>query len=153
MKIFNIRNLKLHVSYCETGEGSLCCSYHHCRLMYKHSYFFSLQISFIPNKYSELLSEFLINMNCCILKGRNMLSNDFTCIKGQAASVVDYCLIPHEDLNKFSEFSVHKTTDLINDINIIDTLEPKNSKPDHSILTWKKLSANLTGSLTMILLK
>ena len=94
-------------------------------------------IDFTSYKYGELLCEFLINTNCCILNGRNMLSNDYTCIKGQGASVVDYCLIPHEDLNKFTEFNVHKTTDLINDINIIDTIEPETSKPDHSILTWK----------------
>ena len=28
-------------------------------------------------------------------------------------------------------------TGLINEINIIDTIEPDTSKPDHSILTWK----------------
>ena len=28
-------------------------------------------------------------------------------------------------------------TDLINEIIIIDTIEPDTSKPDHSILTWK----------------
>ena len=60
-----------------------------------------------------------------------------TCIKSQGASVVDYCLVPHEDLNKFTQFKVLTVTGLINEINIIETIEPDTSKPDHSILTWK----------------
>ena len=66
-----------------------------------------------------------------------MSSNDYTCIKSQGASVVDYCLVPHEDLDKFTEFKVHKVSDLLNEIDIIDTIEPDTSKPDHSTLTWK----------------
>ena len=58
-------------------------------------------------------------------------------IKSQCASVVEYCLVPHEDLYKFTQFKVHKVTDLINEIDIIDTIEPDTSTPDHSILTWK----------------
>ena len=66
-----------------------------------------------------------------------MSSNDNTCIKSQGASVVDDCLVPHDDLYKFTQFKVHKVTDLINEIDIIDTIEPDTSKPHHSILTWK----------------
>ena len=80
---------------------------------------------------------FLVDTNCCLLNGRNMSTNDYTCIKSQGASVVDYCLVPHEDLYQFTQFKVHKVTDLINEIDIIDTIEPDTSKPDHSILTWK----------------
>ena len=94
-------------------------------------------IDFTSNKNGELLCEFLIDINCCILNGRNMTSNDYTCIKSQGASVVDYCLVPHEDLDKFTQFKVHKVTDLINEIDIIGSIEPGTSKPDHSILTWK----------------
>ena len=94
-------------------------------------------IDFTSNKYGELLCDFMIDTNCCILNGRNMSSNDYTCIKSQGASVVDYCLVPHEDLDKFTQFKVHTVTDLINEINIIDTIGPDTSKPDHSILTWK----------------
>ena len=94
-------------------------------------------VDFCSNKYGELLCEFLIDTSCCILNGRNMCSNDYTCIKSQGCSVVDYCLVPHEDLSKFTEFKVHKVSDLINEINIISSLEPETSKPDHSFLTWK----------------
>ena len=66
-----------------------------------------------------------------------MTSNDYTCIKSQGASVEDYCLVPYEDVEKFTQFKVHKMTDLINEIVIIGSIEPGTSKPDHSILTWK----------------
>ena len=66
-----------------------------------------------------------------------MCSNDYTCIKSQGCSVVDYCLVPHEDLSKLTEFKVHKVSDIINENNIISSLEPETSKPDHSFLTWK----------------
>ena len=51
--------------------------------------------------------------------------------------MVDYCLVPHEDLGKFTEFNVHKVSDLINEISLINSLEPETSNPDHSLLTWK----------------
>ena len=83
------------------------------------------------------LTDFLIDTKCCILNDRNMSSNDYTCIKSQGASVVDYCLVPHEDLDKFTKFKVHKVTKLFNEIYIIGSIEPDTSKPDQSILTWK----------------
>ena len=94
-------------------------------------------INFTSNVYVELLCDVLIDTNCCILNGRNMSSNNYTCIKSQGASVVDYRLVPHADLDKFTQFKVHKVTDLINEIDIIGSIEPDTSKPDHSILTWK----------------
>ena len=54
---------------------------------------------FISNKYGELLCEFLIDTSCCLLNGRNHIGNNFTCIRPQGASVVDYSIIPHEDLH------------------------------------------------------
>ena len=71
-------------------------------------------VDFCCNKYGELLCEFLIDTSCCILNGRNMCSNDYTCIKSQGCSVIYYCLVPHEDLSKFTEFKVHKVSDIIN---------------------------------------
>ena len=84
-------------------------------------------IDFTYNRYGELLCDFLIDTNCCILNDRNMSSNNYTCIKSQGASVVDYCLVPHEDLNKFTQVKVHKMTDLINEFEIIGSIEPDTS--------------------------
>ncbi len=65
-------------------------------------------IDFKTNSYGGLLCEFLISTNCCILNGRNTLVNDFTSVPKSArgAAVVDYCLVPAEYLDSFSEFSV-----------------------------------------------
>ena len=49
--------------------------------------------------------------------------------------MVKYCLVPHEDLSKFTEFKVYKVSDIINEISIINLLEPETSRPDHSLLT------------------
>ena len=96
-------------------------------------------IDFTANKHGELLCEFLINSNCCMLNGRNPESsaNEFTCIRSQCSSVVDYCLVPHEDLNKYTDFKVWKVSDLINKSRILNTLDVNTSRPDHSILSWK----------------
>ena len=82
-----------------------------------------------------------------------MISNEYTFIKSQGASVVDYCLVPHEELEKFTDFKAHKITDLMNEIGIIETTEPGTSRPDHSILTWQsdidtiyKIDVNLNNS-------
>lgn len=96
-------------------------------------------IDFTTNKYGELLCEFLIDSSCCMLNGRNpvLSSNNFTCVRSQGASVVDYCLVPYDDLSEFTEFKVLKVSDLINKCGIIHSLDCNTSIPDHSILAWK----------------
>ena len=69
-------------------------------------------MEFTSNKYGEMLCEFLIDANCCLLNGRYYISNDFTCIRPQGMSVVDYCIIPHEDLDKYLDFNVQTVSDL-----------------------------------------
>ena len=102
-------------------------------------------IDFTANKHRELLCEFLINSNCCMLNGRNPESsaNEFTCKRSQGSSVVDYCLVPHEDLNKYTDFKVWKVSDLINKSRILNTLDVNTSRPDRSILSWKVDISNM----------
>ena len=45
--------------------------------------------------------------------------------------ILAYCLVPHEDFSKFTEFNVHKVSDLINENSIINSLEPETSNLDH----------------------
>lgn len=92
---------------------------------------------FTSNKYGELLCEFMIDSNCCMLNGRNFLKYNYTCIKLQGISVVDYCIIPHEDLNKYSDFTVSTLSDLIIDLENCNSDFAQASKPDHSVLSWK----------------
>ena len=91
-------------------------------------------IDFLPNKYGELLFEFLIDANCCMLTGRNCITNNNKCIKRQGMSVVDCCIIFHEDLNKYAEFTVSTVSDLITDINGQSEFAAL-SIPDHSVLS------------------
>ena len=73
-------------------------------------------IDFNVNQYGHLLIEFLLNSNMCILNGRNCNSNDFTCITSTGRSVVDFCLVSHENLPIISELKVCKVTYIINAI-------------------------------------
>ena len=59
-------------------------------------------VDFKRNEYCDILIQFLIDANFCILNGRNCLKNDFTCIRPQGCSVVDYCFISHDCLNIFN---------------------------------------------------
>ena len=75
-------------------------------------------IDFKVNKYGHLLIEFFLNSNMCILNGHNCSSNDLTCITSTGCSVVDFCLVSHEDLPIYSEFKVCKVTDLLTQLAI-----------------------------------
>ncbi len=63
-------------------------------------------IDLTRNAYGELFSDFLINVNCCVLNGRNTVTNDFTSVRRQGGSaVMDYCVMPyHESLDVFTDF-------------------------------------------------
>ena len=50
-------------------------------------------VDFKTNSYGEILINFLIDANFCILSGRNYNTKDFTSVYVKGLSVVDYCLI------------------------------------------------------------
>lgn len=66
----------------------------------------------------------LISVNCCILNGRNFVNNDFTCVSTKGCSVVDYCIVPYDNLNLFKDFCVIRANDLVTsagfDVNGVD---------------------------------
>ena len=93
-------------------------------------------VGFHVNNEGERLCEFLINTDCCILNGRNMIKNNYTFVGPEGCSVVDYCIIPYEALDNFIDFSVELEKDIFNRANIIGTIGPEISHPDHSLLTW-----------------
>ena len=70
-----------------------------------------------------------------ILNGPNSVNNDFTSIPTKGCSVVDFCLVSHDNLSMFDDFSVVRAVDAINLYNNITALAPA-SIPDHSFLTW-----------------
>ena len=65
------------------------------------------------NTYGAYLSRFLIDCNCCVLNGRNDIDDTFTYITTRGRSVVDYYIIPYDNLCMFSEFNVITATDVI----------------------------------------
>ncbi|XP_053403285.1 uncharacterized protein LOC128558364 [Mercenaria mercenaria] len=101
-------------------------------------------VDFTSNAYGDLFIDFLINTNMCMLNGRNFTKNDFTSISSKGSSVVDYCIIPHEKLDIFSEISMLRVMDVINNINNVPALA-NTSLPDHSILSWK-LTCNISNA-------
>ena len=92
-------------------------------------------VDFKSNAFGDILIEFLINANMCILNGRNYVTNDFTSISTKGCSVVDYCLLSHDNLSLFSDFSVVRAVDAVNLCNNICGIAPTGI-PDHSLITW-----------------
>ena len=91
-------------------------------------------IDFHLNKYGELLIDFLINTNMCFLNGRGK-NNDFTSVSTNGRAVVDYCFVSHSSLGSFSNFSVTRNCELINQSGSLNCAGPV-GLPDHSLLKW-----------------
>ena len=92
-------------------------------------------LDFNLNKYGEMLIDFLINTNMCFLNGRDS-DNDFTSVSTNGRAVVDYCFVSHTSLKIFSNFSVTRSSEFINQSGCLSKINPS-SIPDHSLLKWK----------------
>ena len=92
-------------------------------------------VDFTPNSYGEIFCEFLSNINCCILNGRNCIKNDFTFVSTRGSSVVDYCVVPYENLSCFTNFEVLRARTLFDEIATVGSFDPQHI-PDHSMFTW-----------------
>ncbi|CAG2223305.1 unnamed protein product [Mytilus edulis] len=58
-------------------------------------------VDYKTNKYGSIFCEFLADINCCMLNGRNNSHNDYTYVSTRGLSVVDYCIVPYEMLKSF----------------------------------------------------
>lgn len=92
-------------------------------------------VDFTSNSYGELLIQFLISANCCMLNGRNYCKNDFTCVSTKGLSVVDYLIVPHENLHWFSDSTVTRSKDLFTQAGCVPFTDTSRIIPDHSCLT------------------
>jgi hypothetical protein len=92
-------------------------------------------VDFVSNSHGNVLCNFLINTNCCVLNGRNTVRNDYTYISTNGSSVVDYCILPYECVNKFSDFTVYTMSELMEELDMTSRVDPK-AVPDHSLLVW-----------------
>ena len=84
------------------------------------------------NKYGDFLLDFLIDCNLCIVNGRKG-RNDFTHVSHRGCSVVDYVIVPHEQLLLSTNFSVHRMSDIMTDLNLTGCEKVS----DHSVLVYE----------------
>ena len=70
-----------------------------------------------------------------MLNGRSDASNEFTSVSAKGSSVVDYCVVSHDNLYKITDFKITLTSDVINKVGIVHSLLPT-CIPDHSLLSW-----------------
>ena len=89
------------------------------------------------NKYGHLFVNFLISSNCCIVNGRNTVENDFTSISPKGLSVVDYVIVPYEELANSSKFTVTRASAAYDAAGCVGVTDPTRVIPDHSILSWQ----------------
>ena len=79
-----------------------------------------------------MLIDILINTNMCFLNGRDS-DNDFTSVSTNGRAVVDYCFVSHASLKIFSNFSVTRSSEFIDQSGCLGKINPSNI-PDHSLL-------------------
>lgn len=86
-------------------------------------------IDYGSNANRDLLVDFLVDCNMCMINGRKG-KQDFTCISKRGKSVVDFVFTTHENLNSCIDFEVKTISDISNSLE----LQECNHKPDHSVL-------------------
>ena len=103
-------------------------------------------IDVTSNHYGDLLLNFLVDCNFCMINGRVKGKNDFTHVSHRGRSVVDYVLVPHEQLRDVTSMNISLMTETIErfDLAACDRI------PDHSLLIWESevfasLSENNAG--------
>ncbi|CAG2221029.1 unnamed protein product [Mytilus edulis] len=81
------------------------------------------------NANGDLLIDFLVDCNICMINGRKG-KQDFTCISKRGKSVVDYIFTTHENLNSCIDFNVKTMSDITDSLD----LQECSQIPDHSVL-------------------
>lgn len=92
-------------------------------------------VDFKTNQYYDTFLDFLISTNFCVLNGKKYKHNDFTSVSTRGCAVVDYCLIPYEQLYRYTNFDVKRSTTMVTDVIGVETMN-RISVPDHSVLLW-----------------
>ena len=92
------------------------------------------------NKHGDALLDFLIESRLIVVNGRVADGvNQFTSISSKGRAVVDYIIVPHENLIDCIYFNVDNVSDLISKYNLESMLSNRCKAPDHSVLTLKYL--------------
>ena len=86
------------------------------------------------NEYGDLFIDHMTTTGMCMLNGR-VGDSDYTYISNKGKSVVDYAWVPHEQLSNWTNFKVHRVSNLISSFGLC----VPDSQPDHSVLQWDLL--------------
>ncbi|CAG2193097.1 unnamed protein product [Mytilus edulis] len=87
----------------------------------------------IKKSFGEHLINFLKDTKCCMLNGRGEnVKNNFTYVSNLRKSVVDYMIVPYNELAQYKNIEIKLISDIILQNNI--PLTPSISIPDHSVL-------------------
>ena len=90
------------------------------------------------NKHGECLLDFLKDTKMCIINGRVTPDHDdFTYISSRGKSVVDYFIVPHEQINDCKSMDVYTMKNLVNRFNLNSCITDLKHIPDHSVLLAK----------------
>ena len=88
--------------------------------------------------HNEPLLEFLKDTRFSVVNGRVTPQVDnFTCVSTRGKSIVDYFIVPHDQICACYELQVDLPTDLVEQYNCINLLSEHCKLPDHSMLTLK----------------
>ena len=98
-------------------------------------------IDTVSNHHGDLLLNFMVDCNMCMLNGRVPGANNFTSISGRGRAVVYYVLVPHEQVSMVTKFDVRTMTDIIN----MSSLQGCEKVPDHSVLLWESAVYSVIG--------
>ena len=102
------------------------------------------------NSYCDSFLEFLKDAKLCTVNGRVTPHLDnFTCLKHNGQSVVDYLITEHNVIDNFKVCQVISVSDIINDHNLFEFISKTSRPPDHSIV-WSELDLNLTIDTNLI---
>ena len=102
------------------------------------------------NKHGDHLLDFLIDCNMCVVNGRLGL-NDSTHVSHRecSTSVVNYVIVTHEQLSVSTHFSIHRMSEVINDLN----LHGCDKISDHSVLVCEVALCNQDQDQDSLLVK
>ncbi|MDA8001866.1 MAG: endonuclease/exonuclease/phosphatase family protein [Alphaproteobacteria bacterium] len=89
-------------------------------------------VDMVKNDQGELLVECLLSAGLCFVNGRKG-RDDFTCISSRGCSMVDYCLVPAEELHSITNVRVQTMSQCEA---ALCCNEEGYRMPDHSVLAW-----------------
>ena len=100
-------------------------------------------MDYVFNQHGQILCDFLHGTDLCMLNGRNCKHNDFTFVSSRGKSVVDYCLLPQDDILSFRNFEVMPARDLYDNSGCAGKFTSDRTISDHSLIKWEMCTEQL----------